>query len=148
MASIKWHDTAEKASVNSARISGGNIWAIVTIVLVGVIVGFLFASRPEKNSVTSVPASDARVIAVSVDNWKFTPNIISLKQNENVILELTGKNGVHGLAVPGLRINEQILPGQTIRVTIPTDKTGSFDFFCSIACGPGHADMEGKIMIE
>lgn len=161
MASFQWHDTPKQDSDTGANASGGTVWTIITIVLIGVIIGFLFVSRSANTSATPSPAVKAptqavpvipeaniRTIQVSVDNWKFTPNVITIGQNEIVVLELTGINGAHGLAVPGLGINVQILPGQTVTVNVPTDKTGIFDFFCSISCGSGHANMKGQIIIE
>ena len=38
--------------------------------------------------------------------------------------------------------------GEMKLVKIPTDKAGTFEFFCNVQCGPGHSDMEGTIIIE
>ncbi len=100
------------------------------------------------NAQAAAPSGTSRTIKVSVDNWSFSPNTIQAKQGEKVTLELTGINGVHGFGVPGLGINEQILPGQTVTIDLPTDKAGTFDFRCSIACGSGHNDMTGQIVID
>lgn len=96
----------------------------------------------------AAPSGNSRVIRVTVDNWSFSPNTIRAKKGEKVTLELTGINGVHGFGVPALGINEQIMPGQTVKIELPTDKEGAFDFRCSIACGSGHGDMTGQIVIE
>lgn len=96
----------------------------------------------------AAPSGSNRTIKVSVDNWSFSPSVIQAKQGEKVMLELTGMNGVHGFGVPALGINEQIMPGQTVTIDLPTKKAGTFDFRCSIACGSGHNDMTGKIVIE
>lgn len=89
-----------------------------------------------------------RVIAVSVDNFTFTPSVISLIKGEKVKIRLTGVAGDHGFSIPELGINTSVGAGQTIEVEIPTDKTGTFTFFCSIPCGPGHRDMKGTITIR
>jgi cytochrome c oxidase subunit 2 len=65
-----------------------------------------------------------------------------------VTLEITGVSRTHGLSVPELGINETVFQGKTISVNVPTDKTGTFDFRCSIQCGSGHNDMTGQIIIE
>ncbi len=92
--------------------------------------------------------ADKRTISMSAELWKFTPNIVRVKQGEKVILEVTGISGTHGLSVPELGINETITQGNTVIVNIPTDKTGTFDFACSVQCGSGHSDMTGKIIVE
>lgn len=97
----------------------------------------------------AVPAdAGARTIKMTAELWKFTPNVIKAKQGEKVTLEITGVSGTHGLSVPELGINETVFQGKTISVNVPTDKTGTFDFRCSIQCGSGHNDMTGQIIIE
>lgn len=92
--------------------------------------------------------SGGRTIKMTAELWKFTPSIVLVKQGEKVTLEITGVSGTHGLSVPGLGINETIIQGNTVTVNIPTDKTGTFDFSCSIQCGSGHNDMTGQIIVE
>lgn len=89
-----------------------------------------------------------RSITITSDNWSFSPAVIMVKKGERVNLSVKGVGGVHGYAVPGLGINETVMPDQTVLIEIPTDKAGSFDVLCSIPCGAGHKDMTGKIIIE
>lgn len=98
----------------------------------------------------SAPAGDQamRTIDVTVKNFEFSPNEIHIKKGEKVTLHLIGTEGTHGFAVPDLGINLSVSAGQTVSVAIPTDKTGTFQFFCSIPCGPGHKGMKGTIVIE
>ena len=93
-------------------------------------------------------APKARVINMTVENWKFTPNAITLKKGEKVTMHLTGVSGIHGFASKDLGINVSIQAGETKDVDIPTDTTGTFSFRCSIPCGPGHRDMTGMIVVE
>lgn len=94
------------------------------------------------------PSGNARTIKMTAELWKFTPNVVTVKKGEQVTLEVTGVSGTHGIAIPGLGINETVIQGKTISINIPTDKTGTFDFRCSIQCGSGHSDMTGQIIIE
>lgn len=114
---------------------------------------FLTACAPtsaQQNRTQSPPpaATQERVIPVTAELWKFTPNVLQVKHGEAVILRVTGASGTHGLAIPGLGINEVVIQGQTVSMKIPTDKPGTYDFFCSIQCGSGHSDMKGQIVIE
>ncbi|MSR87546.1 hypothetical protein EXS70_05290 [Candidatus Peribacteria bacterium] len=90
----------------------------------------------------------ARTIKMTAELWKFTPNVIEAKQGEQITLEITSVSGTHGFSVPALGIKETVIQGNTVTVTLPTDKTGTFDFACSIQCGSGHNDMKGQIIIE
>lgn len=88
-----------------------------------------------------------RVIPVTAELWKFTPNIIQAQQGEEAVLQITGISGTHGFSVPDLGINATVIQGQTVTVPLPTDKPGTFDFRCSVPCGIGHQDMKGQIVV-
>ena len=109
------------------------------------------SSNAQSNVSQSPPVAsttNARIIQVTSENWKFTPNVITVKKGEKVQLQVTGISGIHGFAVPGLNINQRVEPGQTVTIDLPTDAAGTYQFFCSIPCGPGHKDMKGQIVIE
>ena len=93
-------------------------------------------------------APQGRIIPVTAELWKWTPNVIQAKQGEVVTLQVTGVSGTHGFSVPALGINETIFTGKTVNIPLPTGTAGTFDFACSIQCGPGHNDMKGQIVIE
>lgn len=128
--------------------------ALPPLLIIGGIAGlFLFmnsnTSAPAIEHVPTVEKNDeGRTIMLHTSNWKFSPNTIRLKKGENVSLHLMGIQGNHGLAIPGLGINEVMAKGSMNMVKVPTDKTGTFDFYCNISCGAGHADMQGTIIIE
>ncbi|OGJ70454.1 hypothetical protein A3H22_01820 [Candidatus Peribacteria bacterium RIFCSPLOWO2_12_FULL_55_15] len=92
-------------------------------------------------------APQGRIIPVTAELWKFTPNVIQAKQGEEAVLQITGVSGTHGFSVPDLGINATIIQGQTVSVTLPTDRPGTFDFRCSVPCGAGHKDMTGQIIV-
>lgn len=97
---------------------------------------------------TTVSKNSPRVIRVTSELWKFTPNVIRVKKGENVTVSLQGLSGLHGFAVQDLGINVPVAQGKTVDVKLPTNKSGTFGFRCSIPCGQGHADMRGTIVIE
>jgi cytochrome c oxidase subunit 2 len=89
-----------------------------------------------------------RVVDVTAKNFEFQPNVIHLKKGENVAVRLHSTEGTHGFGSRDLGINVTVSEGQTVLVTIPTDKAGTFSFRCTVPCGPGHMDMTGTIVIE
>ena len=102
------------------------------------------------SAAASVQASVSapRVIRITVEDFAFTPSLLTVKKGEKVTLIIDGKSGAHGFAIPGLRINERVDAGQSVTIELPTDTAGSFDFLCSIPCGPGHREMKGRIVIQ
>ncbi len=155
-----------------SRVEGSNPWFGIAIGLMGVIAGFAIGTwrngvlsqverQPRAAQRVAAPTAPVVVprawvpsgtgeliIKMTAELWKFTPNVVTLKQGEKVAFEITAVSGTHGFAVPGLSINETIIQGRTVRVNIPTDKTGTFDFRCSVQCGSGHNEMKGQVIIE
>jgi len=93
----------------------------------------------------AVPALHLRV---AMRKFAIEPNVIRVKQGENVILDVSTKDVQHGFQVEQLGINEPVQPGKQIEVALDTKKRGEFKMECSIICGVGHNDMTGKIVVE
>lgn len=113
------------------------------------------ATQPAPTDATSsaAPTSDtttspARVITMHVSSWQFSPNVLTLKKGEKVVIHLIGDSGMHSFSSQQLGINVPISAGETQDVTIPTDSAGTFSFRCGVPCGEGHHDMTGQIIIE
>lgn len=105
-------------------------------------------AEEETVSSAALPVAAPRVITVAITNFAFEPSVIAVKKGERVTLAFRGVEGVHGVAIEGLGINVAVPPGETVTVELPTDVAGTFAFFCSIPCGPGHREMRGTIVIE
>ncbi|HLD71941.1 MAG TPA: cupredoxin domain-containing protein [Candidatus Peribacteraceae bacterium] len=173
MTPLQWQESPEQVqpqmpstapSAHPSSTTGkADPWFAIAIALIGLIVGFwLGKSRgiirpvalgsPPPQIAAPIPRAPAiakeKTIKMTAELWKFTPNIVRVKQGETITLEVTGVSGTHGFSVPGLGISETIIQGNTVSVTIPTDKTGTFAFSCSIQCGSGHNDMTGQIIVE
>ncbi len=93
-------------------------------------------------------SSDAREIVVEGSNYKFSPNTITIKKNEKVRILFKSKDGVHDLRVDELNIaTRAISAGQEDFVEFTPDKSGTFEFYCSI--GNHRAmGMKGTLAIQ
>jgi|GEM_PF-785169 len=131
---------AETSSLRASEDTGGN----------GGTPAMMQASSQasSKSAVESKASDSVRVIEVSADNFVFTPSVIRVKKGENVRLTVKGVGGFHGLSVPALSINLTIPAGESVSAELDTSVVGTFDFFCSVPCGPGHQTMRGSIVIE
>ncbi|HTR57090.1 MAG TPA: cupredoxin domain-containing protein [Casimicrobiaceae bacterium] len=89
-----------------------------------------------------------RVIPIKARKFTYEPDEIVLKLNEPAILEFTTADVVMGFNAPDFKVRATIIPGQTARVRIVSDKTGTFVFHCDVFCGDGHEDMDGTIRVE
>jgi cytochrome c oxidase subunit 2 len=80
--------------------------------------------------------------------YEFIPPVVRVKQGQVVELEVVTADVQHGLAVPELGIKAAVHPGDVTEVKFRAAKKGEFPMRCYILCGPGHDDMQGKIVVE
>lgn len=85
---------------------------------------------------------------MTVEGWKFTPNVVTVKRGEQVTIRLTNIKGNHSFFSPELGIDVTVPEGETKDIVIPTSIAGTFEFHCGIPCGPGHPDMTGQVIIQ
>ncbi|MBV9146582.1 MAG: cupredoxin domain-containing protein [Acidobacteria bacterium] len=94
------------------------------------------------------PAADAVHMQVTMRRFAIEPDVIRVKQGQNIVLDVSTKDVEHGFEVQDLGINEPIQPGKPAEIPIDTSRKGEFRVACSIRCGPGHEDMTAKIVVE
>ncbi|MDP3957572.1 MAG: cupredoxin domain-containing protein [bacterium] len=88
-----------------------------------------------------------RTIHIGVRQWAWDPHTLTAKQGELVRLIVHNADVKHGLVIPDLGVNQDI-PEDGAVITFRATKEGAFEFLCSVYCGVGHAEMQGKIIIE
>jgi cytochrome c oxidase subunit II len=110
------------------------------VLLLGSFQAFATAESPS-------PAPNEQVIKITAKKFEYSPNVIAVKLNVPVVLEFTSLDRVHGFAVPDLKLQAEIKPGEVTPVRFIPDKVGTFDFHCSVFCGTGHEDMSGQVVV-
>ena len=88
-----------------------------------------------------------REIHITAKKFEFTPDTISLKKGEPVVLVLSSQDRKHGFNLRGFGIHADVNPGEVARVRFTPNKTGKFTFSCDVFCGEGHEDMTGTIVV-
>jgi len=109
---------------------------------------FLLICAVLLTSCTTKPSGPARHFRVTMRKFVIEPAVIHVKQSANVVLDVSTQDVQHGFQVPELGINEPIQPGRPAEIPLETSRKGEFKVECSIICGPGHDDMQAKIVIE
>ena len=89
-----------------------------------------------------------RVISITARKFEYVPHMITVKQNEPVILEFKSLDFVHGFNLPGYGLRADLTPGKAVRVKLMPSKIGSFPFSCDNFCGDGHEEMSGVLIVE
>ena len=88
-----------------------------------------------------------REIHITAKKFEFTPDTITVKKGESVVLVVSSQDRKHGLNLRAFGIRADINPGETARIQFNPNKTGKFTFSCDVFCGEGHEDMTGTIVV-
>jgi cytochrome c oxidase subunit 2 len=86
-------------------------------------------------------------IHITAKKFEFTPDTITLKKGEPVVLVVSSQDRKHGFNLRAFGIRADVNPGATARIPFTPDKTGTFTFSCDVFCGEGHEDMTGTIVV-
>jgi cytochrome c oxidase subunit 2 len=91
--------------------------------------------------------SAEREIHITAQKFAFTPDTITLKVGEPVVLVLSSQDRAHGFNLRAFGIRADVKPGATARIRFIPNKTGRFTFSCDVFCGEGHEDMTGTVVV-
>jgi cytochrome c oxidase subunit 2 len=99
--------------------------------------------------VASTPrAAEPRVVEITAKRFQFTPNLVTLRKDEPVILRLRSEDVVHGFFQRPLGIDTTIEPGKVREVAITPHQSGRFVIICHHFCGAGHGNMKMTLVVE
>jgi cytochrome c oxidase subunit 2 len=97
---------------------------------------------------TSRADSAPRVIEITAKRFEFSPSQITLKRGETVKFRLVSQDVEHGFFLRALKVDEEILPGQTNEVTVTPQVAGTFTLICDHFCGANHGNMMMTVIVE
>jgi len=95
----------------------------------------------------SLGATAERTIKITAHKFAYEPDHIDLKLGEPVVLELTSRDVTHGFNISELGLRADLEPGETVRVRLVPEKTGTFEFHCDNFCGIDHESMSATITV-
>jgi len=88
-----------------------------------------------------------RVIHITANKFRFSPDSITLKKGEPVVFEISSGDRKHGFSLRAFGVRSDVLPGKVSRIRFTRDKTGKFAFSCDVFCGDGHEEMTGTVIV-
>lgn len=80
--------------------------------------------------------------------WSFTPGEIRVPAGADVTFVGTSPDVIHGVLIPGTRVNVMLIPGQVTRTAYRFEEPGEYLLLCHEYCGVGHHTMFGKVIVE
>jgi len=143
--------TSESVQTEGVEKGGFGSFLFVLVVFVIILaVGLWFATRgrksvSENNQVMPVGnlesqeeltsgSQEVRTIEVEAGMYYFKPSEIKVKKGEKVRIVLKNVEGMHDFVIDELKVNSGIIQsGQTTEFEFVAEKTGEFEYYCSIA---------------
>ena len=92
-------------------------------------------------------ADSPKRIEITAERFHYTPDKVTLKKGEPVILVLRSSDVTHGLKVAEMNIKSEIKKGQVLEIQITPESPGHFVGKCAHFCGKGHGTMTLEIEV-
>lgn len=93
-------------------------------------------------------AAPVKTIQVVAKRFSFEPSTIEVTEGDRVRLVVTSADGVHGVGIRKFKVNTLVPRGGTpVTIDFTASAAGTFPIVCSEACGDGHADMRGSLVV-
>lgn len=107
--------------------------------------------QPQSQTSTQSPAATVKAdktVDISASNFTYDKKEIRVKKGESVAVKFVNNEGFHDFVIDELNVRTQrISEGQSETVRIPTDKVGTYAYYCSVGNHRAQG-MEGKLIIE
>ncbi|MBI4348054.1 MAG: cytochrome c oxidase subunit II [Elusimicrobia bacterium] len=77
-----------------------------------------------------------------------TSNELVVPKGKPVLINLTSKDVIHSFYLPVVRVKQDAIPGQSIKIWFQATETGDFEIACAQLCGAVHYRMKGQFLVR
>jgi cytochrome c oxidase subunit 2 len=70
-----------------------------------------------------------------------------LPEGESVQFALHSKDVIHAFWIPAFRLQEDVVPGITVKYRATPDRLGAYPIVCNLLCGVGHSTMRTTVHV-
>ena len=99
------------------------------------------------NAALAIPQAQPRRIEITASRFSYSPNEITIKKDESVVLVFHTTDVTHGFTLPEMHVKSDIKKGQDAEVEFTPTEVGQFMGKCAHFCGKGHGQMTLKINV-
>jgi len=125
----------DRTGRDCVSVMRGIRWSGAALTVVLIVRGTIAADRP------------LHEIQVTARRYGFDPVTIQVNAGEPVRIVIRSKDGVHGFAIPTLKIDAQVpKSGDPVTVEFTAPPAGRYEIACSEFCGSGHSQMKGALI--
>jgi plastocyanin len=90
-------------------------------------------SQSQKSSGGTASSEQSTTVKLDASDFAYSVKKITASADSELVLEVTNVQGVHDFVIDELGVSSGRLPvGKTVRLQIPTDKPGSYQYYCSV----------------
>lgn len=95
-----------------------------------------------------ITPGDVKEFTIDGSSYRFSPNILSVNKGDIVRINFANSEGKHDLKIDGYNIGTKVIDGgQSDVLEFTADKTGEFEYYCSIG-EHRQMGMVGKIVVK
>jgi nitrosocyanin len=99
-------------------------------------------------SVTVPDLLDVKEVTVTGSNFAFSPQAITVNKGDTVKINFKNVGGMHDFKIDEFNVaTKKINGGETDTVTFVADKTGSFEYYCSVGTHR-QMGMKGTLIVK
>ena len=103
---------------------------------------------PTETQTEEPKTPEVKEFKITAKQFSFTPSVIEVNKGDKVRLLVTSVDVPHGFALKEYGINQRLDVGKEVKIEFTADKSGTFVPYCSVACGAGHSNMKGQLIVH
>ncbi len=128
------------------------LWLVIPLGIVGVIFYHGFSGYLQLRTIPR----QAYEIEVVARKWSWLFSYPNGHKDENlhvpvdkpVRLVMRSEDVIHGLFIPAMRVQMDVVPGRYTRAWFRATKPGEYNLWCSQYCGTKHFDMRALVIVH
>jgi cytochrome c oxidase subunit II len=122
-------------------------WIMFSLFIVACLLGtgVLFQNISARQAEMAKEQSAGPTLKFVASNYKFDQAEYKVKAGEKMTVSLQNKEGLHAMEIVGTSVK---LDNNNKSVEFTFDKPGEYEVHCILPCGPGHAEMKTKLIVE
>lgn len=123
-------------------------YALLAITLLALIASACANTTATPAEKGTTPSGELKEFNVVAYQYGFEPSTISVKKGDKVKITFTSRDVGHGVFIPDFEVATPAFnKGQSQTIEFVADKSGTYEYFCSVYCGADHPNMRGQIVV-
>ncbi|TVY11544.1 hypothetical protein [Paenibacillus cremeus] len=122
-------------------------WIMFSLFIIACLLGtgVLFQNITARQAEMAHEATAGPTLKFTAANYHFDQPEYTVKAGEKVTVSLLNKEGLHAVEIVGTNVK---LDNNNKSMEYTFDKPGTYEVHCALPCGPGHADMKTKLVVQ